>query len=88
MTALNHDTAGASMPQTRAAPARKRRHADERTFQMLFLVSFPFFLAVALSARVLPGLHKQGDDSANRRGSLLAEAAAAARSTLAIALTD
>ena len=77
----------ASTPRTSTLPAQRRRIEEERTFQLLFLCSFPVFLAVALSARVLPGA-KSSDDPGARRGSLLAEAASVARSTIAIALTD
>ena len=58
-------------------------------FQLLFVLSFPFFLAMALGGRVLPGA-KSGFDNNTLRSSngLLADAAAAARSTIAIALTD
>ncbi len=69
------------------AAGRQRRLEDERTFQLLFLLSFPIFLAMALGARVLPGA-KSGDDPGAHRGSLLSDAASAARSTIAIALTD
>jgi hypothetical protein len=69
------------------APGRRRRRQDERTFQLLFLVSFPVFLAVTLGTRVLPGA-RHHDDSGTHRNSLLADAAAAARSTIAIALND
>lgn len=75
----------ATMHSTDNAPVRQRRVADERLFQLLFWVSFPLFFALALGSRVLPG-SKSGDDGS--RSSVLAEAAAAARSTIAIALTD
>jgi hypothetical protein len=66
---------------------RQRRLQEERNFQFLFLLSFPIFLAMALGARVLPGA-KGSDDQAGHRSGLFSEAVAAARATIAIALTD
>ncbi|MDE2080756.1 MAG: hypothetical protein KGI90_05345 [Burkholderiales bacterium] len=79
MTALTH--------KPTPGPVRRRRVEDERTFQLLFLLSFPIFLAMALGARVLPGA-KSGDEARQPRGSLFTDAATTARSTLAIALND
>ncbi len=70
-----------------SAPGRRHRLEEERTFQLLFLLSFPIFLALALTARAHPA-SRSGDEAGQHRGSVLAEAAAAARSTIAIALTD
>jgi len=78
------------MPTTHKLPettGRKRRVDDERMFQLLFLLSFPIFLAITLSARVLPGA-KSGDDARVPRGSLFSDAATTARATLAIALHE
>ncbi len=69
------------------APGRQRRRDEERTFQWLFWLSFPIFLAITLGDRALPK-SKSGEDSGMARASLFSEAAAAARSTIAIALTD
>ncbi len=69
------------------ATGRRRRVEDERTFQLLFLLSFPIFLAMALGARALPGA-KAGDEARQPRGSLFSDAATTARATLAIALND
>ena len=68
-------------------PVRQRRRDEERAFQWLFWLSFPIFLAITLGDRASPK-SKSGEDSGMARVSLLSEAAAAARSTIAIALTD
>ena len=58
--------------------ARQRR-ADERSFVLLLLLSFPFFLLLAIGARLMSS---NGTDTR----SVFAVATEAARSTLAIAL--
>jgi hypothetical protein len=63
--------------------AKKTRH--ERVFFLLFLLSFPFFLLVALLGRI-----NTASESMNARveKSIIAEASVTARSTIAIVLTN
>jgi hypothetical protein len=81
------DLAMATSDKQHPGPGRQRRVDEERTFQWLFWLSFPIFLAVTLGDRALPK-SKSGEDTGMARVSLFSEAAAAARSTIAIALTD
>lgn len=70
-------------PALDAEPAATRER-DERLFVLVLLVSFPLFLIVAVSARLMPG----GSPEAKPRGSIFAEAASTARATIAIAFND
>ncbi len=88
MTTLNAPTGSAhgyagSEPVTPARPAEvtstQVRRADERSFVLLLLLSFPFFLLLAVGARLMS--RSQGDTR-----SVFEVATEAARSTLAIAL--
>jgi hypothetical protein len=56
---------------------------DERVFQAIFMLSFPVFLVVVLTTRLLPA----ANDS-KKQTSILGEASNKARSTLAMALMD
>ena len=56
---------------------------DERLFQVLFVLSFPVFLAVVFATRLLPA----GSEN-KKQTSMLNEARESARSTIALALTD
>ncbi|AMS32281.1 MAG: hypothetical protein ACK45Y_10625 [Betaproteobacteria bacterium] len=56
---------------------------DERLFQAIFLVSFPVFLVVVLTTRLLPVANES-----KKQTSILGEASNKARSTLAMALMD
>jgi hypothetical protein len=58
----------------------KRR--DERLFQVIFVLSFPVFLAIVMATRLLPTGNAQKDVS------MLSEASQSARSTIATALAD
>jgi hypothetical protein len=69
-------------------PVLKARQQDERLFRLVFMVSFPLFLLVGIAARLMPAAPLSGLSEAKPRGSLLAEATAAARSTIAVAFAD
>jgi hypothetical protein len=56
---------------------------DERLFQAIFLVSFPLFLVIVLTTRLLPAANES-----KKQTSILGEASNKARSTLAMALMD
>ncbi len=56
---------------------------DERLFQAVFLVSFPLFLVIVLTTRLLPTANES-----KKQTSILGEASNKARSTLAMALMD
>lgn len=87
MTTLNAPAAStppfeAAVSSAAQAPldtAARVRRADERTFVLLLLLSFPFFLVLAIGARFMSAGNPDGR-------SVFAVAAEAARSTLAIAL--
>jgi hypothetical protein len=88
MTTLNATRHGAddlamgvesAMP-TLAETARVRRQ-DERAFALLLLLSYPFFLLLAIGARLVRSGSGEG-------ASVFSVAAEAARSTLAIALNQ
>lgn len=59
---------------------------DERLFQVLFVLSFPAFLAVVFTTRLLPHVGEGSDTK--KQVSMLSEASQSARSTIAQALTD
>ena len=61
------------------------RKRDERAFYLLFMLSFPLFLMAALAGRLLPG---KTVGSENGGQSIIAEASATTRSTIAIGLTN
>jgi hypothetical protein len=61
----------------------RQRAGDERLFTVLLWLSFPFFLALTASARLM-----QGGGSGERRASVFSVAAEAARSTIAIAFNQ
>ena len=56
---------------------------DERLFQAIFFVSFPVFLAVVFTTRLIPAGSEQ-----KKQTSMINEARESARSTIALALTD
>ena len=56
---------------------------DERLFQVLFVLSFPVFLAVVFTTRLLPA-----GSEGKKQTSMMNEARESARSTIALALTD
>jgi|GEM_PF-3972430 len=59
------------------------KKSDERLFQVLFVLSFPVFLAVVFTTRLLPA------SSDNKKQiSMINEARESARSNIAQALTD
>lgn len=63
----------------------RERKRDERAFYLLFMLSFPLFLMVVVAGRLLPGSAAGGDRAGK---SIIAEASATTRSTIAIALTN
>lgn len=85
MTTMNAPSAAteryqAEVPASALAETSARvRRADERSFVVLLLLSFPFFLILAIGARFMSAGNPDGR-------SVFAVAAEAARSTLAIAL--
>lgn len=90
MTTLNATRHGAddlalgvesALPALPADIARVRRE-DERAFALLLLLSYPFFLLLAVGARLV----RSGGGEAP--SSVFTVAAEAARSTLAIALNQ
>jgi hypothetical protein len=56
---------------------------DERLFQVMFILSFPIFLAVVCATRFLP---LSSDNK--KHTSMLSEARESAHSTIALALAD
>jgi hypothetical protein len=56
---------------------------DERLFQAIFMLSFPVFLVIVLTTRLLPAANET-----KKQTSILGEASNKARSTLAMALMD
>jgi hypothetical protein len=73
----------------------QRSHAESRPldegeaqFLLIYVVSYPLFLAAEVAARAWRGGLAAMDGRARPRGSVFAEASAAARSTIATALAD
>jgi hypothetical protein len=66
----------------------KSRKQDERLFQLICIVTFPLFLLAAVVARMRPERWTFVPRETPMRRSVLAEAAAATRSTIAIAFMD
>lgn len=62
--------------------AARVRREDERAFVLLLLLSYPFFLLLAIGARLVRSGNGEGPSS------VFTVAAEAARSTLAIALNQ
>jgi hypothetical protein len=60
----------------------------EAQFLLIYLVSYPLFLAAEVAARAWHGSLATVDGRVRQRGSVFAEASAAARSTIATALAD
>ena len=87
MTTLNATSAAtkhfeAAVPtdaEAQTDTSARVRRADERSFVVLLLLSFPFFLVLAIGARLMSAGNPDGR-------SVFAVATEAARSTLAIAL--
>ena len=70
---------------------KAERKKDERSFHLLFVLSFPLFLVAVMLGRLIPGISALGEGSSAHRDtskSIIAEASATARSTIAIALTS
>jgi hypothetical protein len=66
----------------------KSRKRDEWLFQLICIVTFPLFLLAAVVARMRPERWSFVPRETQMRRSLLAEAAAATRSTIAIAFME
>jgi hypothetical protein len=66
----------------------KSRKEDERLFQLICIVTFPLFLLASVVARMRPERWTFVPREKQMRRSLLAEAAAATRSTIATAFMD
>ena len=71
-----------------SAEIKAERRRDESAFYLLFVLSFPFFLVVALARRLLPRAAVTGQMDEKAGKSIIAEASASTRSTIAIALTS
>jgi hypothetical protein len=61
---------------------RSLKRREERLFQAIFMLSFPVFFILVLATRLLPAAGE------SKKESILSEAKASARSTIAVALTD
>ncbi len=70
------------------AEIKAERRREESAFYLLFVLSFPFFLVVAIARRLLASVEIENlvDEKAGK--SIIAEASARTRSTIAIALTS
>lgn len=86
MTQLHLSPAATVDPSVDRAPTvaslLRQRAGDERLFTVLLWLSFPFFLVLAASARLMQG------GTVEHRASVFAVAAEAARSTIAIAFNQ
>jgi hypothetical protein len=75
--------------EPRDSEVRKaERKKDERSFYVLFVLSFPLFLIAALIGRLIASGAESTAANHVQNKSVIAEASAAARSTIAIALTS
>jgi hypothetical protein len=83
-SALNgsNDVRPGALGASTVASLLRQREGDERLFTVLLWLSFPFFLVLAASARLMQG------GTGERRASVFAVAAEAARSTIAIAFNQ
>lgn len=81
--AAGADDAHAHRDLPTVASLLRQRAGDERLFTALLWTSYPFFLLLATGARLM----KDGG-SGERRSSVFAVAAEAARSTIAIAFNQ
>lgn len=66
----------------------KSRKQDERLFRLICILTFPLFLLAAIVARMRPEKWSFVPRETEMRRSVFAEAAAAARSMIAIAFMD
>jgi hypothetical protein len=72
----------------RSAVVSRTIDQGEAQFLLIYLVSYPLFLAAEVAARSWRGSLAAADGRDRPRGSVFAEASAAARSTIATALAD
>ncbi len=61
---------------------------DELIFRLMIFLSFPIFLAVVISTRIVPAKWIPAAADSRKSSSILHEATTVARSTIAIALMD
>jgi hypothetical protein len=67
---------------------KNMKKRDELIFRMMIFLSFPIFLAVVISTRMLPAKWVPAAIDNKKSASIFHEASTVARSTIAIALTD
>jgi hypothetical protein len=89
MIFINREEASMQTDQGSTGISRQRvKKRDELVFKLMLLLSFPIFLAVVLSARILPAKWVPTAIDHKKSSSIFHEATSVARSTIAVALMD
>ncbi len=89
MNSINPQEASMSKDHPSTGVSRRSlKQRDEFIFRLMIFISFPIFLAVVLSTRILPAKWIPSAADSRKSDSILHEATTVARSTIAIALMD